>query len=278
MKVCKTMICNTCDSQDSQSFKLLKFSCGKIFRPKSTADRLIFVLSGRLSVKVDGQQEFFCRKDEVILLIRDKKYEVTVLEDVKLLAFSFVTSYQICDKMGFKDAKPILDSIDYKVGTLPVKEPMKLMLDSVLYYLKDNIICGYWQKAKQLELFVIFWNYYTLEDICHFFYPLINKDMGFHTKVMANYPKAKTVIELAQLCGYSLTTFNKLFKKYFQSSSPYKWMLQQNAPQIKVRLLDKRVPIKTVAAEFGFTDQSHLNRYCKRYFNSTSLQIRNENG
>ena len=199
------------------------------------------------------------------------------MEDVKLLVLSFVLSYQICDKMGIREAKHILDSTQYKFHSLPINEPMKLMLESVLYYLKDNITCGYWQKAKQLELFVIFWNYYALKDICYFFYPVFNKDIGFHSKVMANCFKAKTVIELAELCGYSLTTFNKLFKEHFQYPSPYKWMLQQNAPLIKGRLLDKTIPIKTIVSEFGFVDQSHLNRYCKRHFNATALQIGNGN-
>ena len=51
-------------------------------------------------------------------------------------------------------------------------------------------------------------------------------------------------------------------------------MLQQKSTKIKNRLLDKTVPIKAIAAEFGFTDQSHLNDYCKQYFNATPLQIR----
>lgn len=277
MKVCNMTACHTCDSHDSQSFKLLKFPCGRITPPKKIADRLIFIIAGRLSVKADGQEEYLCGKDEVILLIRSKKYDVTVLEEAELIVFSFMTSYQVCDKMKIRDAKHILDSIEYKFHSLPINEPMKLILESVLYYLRDDITCGYWQKAKHIEFFVIYWNYYTLEDICRFFYPVINKDMGFHSKVMANCAKAKTVIELAELCGYSLTTFNKLFKECFQHSSPYKWMLQQNAPLIKARLLDKTTPIKTIVTEFSFIDQSHLNRYCKRYFNATPLQIRNGN-
>lgn len=277
MKICNTTACKTCDSNDSQSFKLMEFPCGRIARPKKVADRLVFIISGRLSVKAEGIEEFLCGRDEAILLIRDKTYDVTVLENVKLIVLSFVSSCQICDKMGIRDAKHILDFIHYKFHSLPVKEPMKLMLESILYYLNDNVTCGYWQKAKQLELFVLFWNYYTLEDICRFFYPVINKDIGFHSKVMANFAKSKTVTELAELCGYSLTTFNKLFKEHFQHSSPYKWMLQQNAPLIKAKLLDKTAPIKTIAAEFGFIDQSHLNRYCKRYFNATPRQIRSGN-
>ena len=79
---------------------------------------------------------------------------------------------------------------------------------------------------------------------------------------------------MSNLCGYSLPNFKKLFTKHFDVP-PYRWMLQQKSAKIKNRLLDKKVPIKAIAAEFGFTDQSHLNAYCKQYFNATPLQIRN---
>ena len=100
------------------------------------------------------------------------------------------------------------------------------------------------------------------------------KDLAFDTLVRRNYEHAKTVQELANLCGYSLPNFKKLFTKHFDVP-PYRWMLQQKSAKIKNRLLDKKVPIKAIAAEFGFTDQSHLNAYCKQYFNATPLQIRN---
>lgn len=275
MKMYNTHSCEACESNDSQSFKLLSFPCGTIPYPKKKADRLIFVISGRLSVTPKSEEPYLCNKDEVFLLVRDKTYDVVVEEEAQLLVLSFVASYQICDRMGVRDAMQLLDSIDYKFHTLFVKKPLKTLINSVLCYLDDNISCGYWQKAKRLEMFVVYWNYYTMEEITRFFYPVINKDIGFHSKVMAHGMKARTVTELASLCGYSLTTFNKLFKENFEHTSPYKWMLQQNVPLVRARLLDRTIPIKNIATEFGFIDQSHLNRYCKRYLNATPFQIRN---
>ncbi|MFT0318218.1 helix-turn-helix domain-containing protein [Bacteroides thetaiotaomicron] len=45
--------------------------------------------------------------------------------------------------------------------------------------------------------------------------------------------------------------------------------------KIKASLLDKTIPIKSIAYELGFVDQSHLNAFCKKYLNATPLQIRN---
>lgn len=274
MKVCNTSACEACESYGSHSFKLLEFPCGRIARPKKKADRLIFIISGKLSVEAHEQEEFTCKEGEFILLVREKKYDVHVLKKAKLLVLSFVTSYQICDKMSLKEAKPIIDAIQYKFCSLEIREPLKMMLDSMIYYLNDDIRCNYWQRAKNLEFFVVFWNYYTIEEICRFFYPVINKEIGFHTKVMANYTKAKTVKELAQLCGYSLTTFNKLFTEHLPNISPYQWMLQQNRPLIKAQLLDKTIPIKVIIDSFGFIDHPHFNKYCNKHFGGTAIQIR----
>lgn len=278
MKTRNFSSCETCESYGSQSFKVYDLPCGIVTRPdpeNTNTHCMVFVLSGRLSVKNSEIDEFVCEKGQILLLMRNKDYRIEVLEEARVVALCFVTSFQVCEKMKFKDAKAVLDSMQYKFCSLEIREPMRLALESILYYLNDCIGCGHWQRAKQTEFFVIFWNYYTLEEICQFFYPVINKEIGFHSKVIANSTKAKTVIELAALCGYKLQTFNKLFAKCFQHTSPYQWMLQQNAPLIKARLLDKTVSIKTVMSEFGFTDQSYFNTFCKRQFGATAAQIRN---
>lgn len=275
MKVCNTASCESCNSYGSQSFKVMEYSIGKMINiPNKDTDCLLYILSGKLSIIPNDAEEYILETNRILLLIRNQKYSIEILEDTKILVHTFVTSYQVCDRMTLKDVKHILDSIQYKFYSIEIKEPMKMILDTILYYLKDNINCCYWQRAKNLDFFVIYWNYYTLDEICNFFYPIINKDICFHTKVMANFTKAKTVTELAKLCGYSLPTFNKLFAEHFQNISPYQWMLQQNASLIKARLFDKTVPIKNIVAEFGFIDQSYFNKFCKRFFGGTALQVR----
>lgn len=275
-QTCQT--CQTCNAFVSQRFKLLEFSSEKVVCPVKKEERLVFIMSGMVSLRTEEQEEFICEAGQMILLIREKRYEMNTKRNTRLLVLAFSEIHQICEHAGFENIKLLHHTIQYKFSALPIKKPMCIILKSVLLYLKDNISCDHWQKAKLLEFFVIFWNYYTIEEICHFFYPIIHKEIEFHSKVIINRAKAKTVIELAELCGYKLSTFNKIFPKHFQGASPYQWMQQQNAPLIKARLLDTTTPIKAVLAEFGFTDQSYFNTYCKRNFGATAYQIRKNNG
>ena len=116
-----------------------------------------------------------------------------------------------------------------------------------MYYLEQGACCNHLYDAKAIEISVIYRLFYPAEELARFFYPVLYKDLAFDTLVRRNYEHAKTVQELANLCGYSLPNFKKLFTKHFDVP-PYRWMLQQKSAKIKNRLLDKTVPIKAIAA------------------------------
>ena len=152
--------------------------------------------------------------------------------------------------------------------------PMQQCVDSVMFYLDNNINCDYLHKSKAVEISTIFRFFYTAEETANFFYPVLYKDLSFDTLVRKNYKQAKTIQELADLCGYSLSKFKQTFNKHF-GISPYQWMQQQKLSKLKLDLANKAIPFKTIILEHGFVDQSHLNVFCKRYLNATPSQIRN---
>ena len=167
-----------------------------------------------------------------------------------------------------------MKSLKYQFNTLEMVTPMLDFVKSVLFYLDHKIYCDYLQESKAVEIFIIYRFFYTSKELAHFFYPVLYKDLSFDTLVRTSFNKAKTVQELASLCGYSLSKFKGVFVRHF-GIPPYQWMQQQKISKIKASLLDKTIPIKTIAYEYGFVDQSHLNAFCKKYLNATPLQIRN---
>ena len=51
------------------------------------------------------------------------------------------------------------------------------------------------------------------------------KEYSFRDKVMAVFPTAKTVTELAEKCGCAVNTFERRFKEEF-GAAPRKWMVE----------------------------------------------------
>lgn len=254
----------------------------RIFQPGSQIDfaseggHLLFIISGEIEI-VHAEGVEVCKQDEMALLAYNREYRITALEQGKMLVLDFTTHYHVCDDIQAEDVWQVIRTVKYQFNTLEMKPAMVRFAESVMYYVEQEACCNHLFDAKAIELSVLFRLFYPEEDLVGFFYPVLYKDLALDTLVRKYHARAKTVQELADLCGYSLPNFKKLFTKHF-GMPPYQWMLEQKSATIRSRLLDRTVPIKAIAAEFGFTDQSHLNAFCKRYLNATPLRIRNGSG
>lgn len=86
--------------------------------------------------------------------------------------------------------------------------------------------------------------------------------------MLDNYRNARTVKELARLCGSSLSTFNRKFLKEFREPAS-EWLQKQINTIIKYKLADEDIPIGNIADELHFSSHAQFCRYCKRNFGYT---------
>jgi AraC-like DNA-binding protein len=86
-----------------------------------------------------------------------------------------------------------------------------------------------------------------------------------------------TVPEAASAAGMSSSAFNRAFKK-LTGVSFARFALRHRLGQAALQLLRTRDPIKTVAHEWGFTDDSHLHRCFLRHYGCSPGQYRKRRG
>ena len=268
--------CKGCGSNDSnvpRRFTKLQFAqWNKISFPLESG-HILFILEGDIKIE-DENDTHICGANQMILLGYNHKYHIIALTKGIMMILNFTTHYHVCVNINAERIWRTMKTLTYKFNTLKMETPMLDFVKSVMFYLDHEINCNYLHESKAVEIFIIYRFFYTSNELAHFFYPVIYKDLSFDTLVRTKYSQAKTVEELAVLCGYSLSKFKKVFARHF-GISPYQWMQQQKISKIKAGLLDKTIPIKSIAYESGFVDQSHLNAFCKKYLNATPLQIRN---
>ncbi|MBX9049602.1 helix-turn-helix domain-containing protein [Bacteroides thetaiotaomicron] len=277
MKRLPEKFCEGCHSHCAKqgAFTLHTFLKGEAISFSNNKNHMIFILSGSVRVRSESIGVFDSSGGEIILQIERGEYTIKATEDCKILALGFIRSFQVCEKMSIDAIKRILGDYRYTYHSLPINGAMEALVKSIIKYIEDDAGgCISIHNAKQIELFVVCRMYYTERELLEFFVPTLDKNMHFEALVKTFYPKAKSVEELAALCGYKMSTFKKVFEHNFKMT-PYQWMLQQNRSKILTLLLDSTIPIKAVVAEFGFTNQSHLNLYCKRHWGTTSAQMRN---
>jgi AraC family transcriptional regulator len=75
----------------------------------------------------------------------------------------------------------------------------------------------------------------------------------------ANLEGGVPLKDVARECGLSAGHFSRAFRRTL-GVAPYKWLIEQRIVLSKEKLRDDRLSLTDVAAECGFSDQSHLTR------------------
>lgn len=92
-------------------------------------------------------------------------------------------------------------------------------------------------------------------------------------KVTKHYMKAKNTGHLADLCGYSLSTFRRLFREEFRTT-PHEWLKGLRKDKVKNLLTQTDLPLVEVAEVCGFVSQSYLTEFCQMNFRASPGEIR----
>jgi len=102
--------------------------------------------------------------------------------------------------------------------------------------------------------------------------PLINKMLAYiHRNI--DQPEKLRLKNLAAQFNFSEHYIGEYFKKFTTSS------LQDYVTKYKLKIIEQRLlhtdhPINRIAAEFGFSDESHLSRHFRKHTNHTPAQFR----
>jgi len=75
----------------------------------------------------------------------------------------------------------------------------------------------------------------------------------------ANLKRGVALKEVARECGLSVGYFSHAFRRTL-GVAPHKWLIEQRVVLSKEKLRDDGLSLSDVAAECGFSDQSHLTR------------------
>lgn len=210
-----------------------------------------------------------------MVLPAGNNFEATAKQNASILIFRIRAKLELCDAYSIEKLKAEFhESDEFKdIGYLDVDERLTGYLASVTTYIKDGLRCYYLFLIKLKELFFLLRAYYPKDELYHFFYPIISNDTTFSDLVLKNHHKAKTVQELANLVNYSLSGFQKKFKKVFGVPA-YQWMNEQRSKSILHEINTNKKSFKEISFEYGFSSPSHFNDFCKINFGDTPGKIR----
>jgi AraC-like DNA-binding protein len=163
--------------------------------------------------------------------------------------------------------------IPSKPFLLTTNRMVEVYLSALVEHYRLGLRCNHYNAGKIRELFHILGKSYSKEELHNFFQPLLSSDTVFSQQVMERYASCRNITELAKAMNYSISGFEKRFKKVF-NDAPYRWMMRKRAYEIYLHIETGEMNFKQISEKFGFSSSSVMNDFVKQMFGKTPGQIR----
>ncbi len=255
--------------------EILEYAQGEVRDRLFNDSELGFIIKGKVQISVNEIKDFPVGEEKIIISPMGTRFRVEATEATTVLVFHMKYTMQLCEAFRYDSlAYEQVPNIDSEIKTLGFNPAIRKFIGDLTDRFNDGLKCKHYLEIKLSEFFFLLRAYYTKEELAAFFYRLMTSDLPFRELILQNYTKVKSVKELADLAHYSETGFHKRFKKVF-GESPSEWLNREKANMLRHELMMSQIPLKMVSDQFDFSSVSHLNKFCKKHFKATPLQIRN---
>lgn len=248
---------------------------GEIYQlDASSTHHLIMVLKGRALVNSEECENFFVYEQQLIFCYREFNYRVEALEQTEYMVVYFTELGGACDMGYLTQLYRQNQEADHHYSALPINATMQTFVKMMKQFLADGIECKHLHHAAIQHLYVIFRFYYPTAELLNLFYNVFDDSMTFRALVRNNCSKAKTLNELAALCGYDISVFNVTFRRHFKGVTPYAWMQEQRSKEVLHVITNSGMTISEIAEQYGFSNAGHLSSFCRKFFGDTPTRLR----
>ncbi len=270
---CKRLIdCAQCLKATEGTLIYRSYNAGNHYpAEKCTQNLIIFLLKGELLVNSKEHPGTTLHDGQIILQSIGSKLELLALSKVEYIAYWFNELPIICEER-FREIMEISEEPNV-YSPLMMNSILFNLFDNLKEYLSENMPCGHYVELKAKEIIFLLLNYYSKNQLSEFFYPINTYTESFHFFVMRNYEKVKNVEDFAQIGGYSVTTFRRLFRNMY-GVPVYEWILNKKREGILNDLQNSNERIGDISQRYGFDSMSHFAHFCKGSFGDTPRSLR----
>lgn len=125
-------------------------------------------MKGEFCVNCGGYDDSF-PEGHLMVIPAGTPYVVTAREDTEYIICRVCNNLHLCEEFSLEKLFHEEDTNDYECRSLPFCEAMQYYVEMVYQYLQDGIRCRWFFEVKMKELMFILRNYYTKEELKHFF-------------------------------------------------------------------------------------------------------------
>jgi len=266
--------------KDQIVFERIRMSSFKRI-PKFYQDKeacFMFVNKGEFSVRTPDEFISFNKEKGLLAKCFDYFFETSKqqrerndsIEVVGVLLFP-----SIVEELFQFDVTHSTHTVDYNITQVQIdgllnnfKDSINMLLDNP--ELADETLI----KTKLKEFVLLVSKTQNAPSQLDFLSAMFKKDHSeFKKTILNNLYSNLSINEFAYLCGMSLSTFKRMFKKVFKDS-PKKYIAKMKLEKASKLLASKELRISDIVYDCGFETISTFNRSFKTYFGKSPTEYR----
>lgn len=270
-----------CDeTPENCNFQSIDFAPGGVF---SNTDKgmnyIVFCQEGKICLTSSLFREETLQSGEILFLPRMADCRGEIVEDTRMVVHTFnntVCRPENCILNYLYTHKKAGDNGETPAYhcKLAAHEVIVTFMQSICHYLADGTGDLLLWHLKHKELIRLFSRYYNAEELQTFFRPMTGESVPFRSIVLSHYQRATDTNVLAELCGYEVANFRRVFKEEF-GIPVHQWLIRKRGEHILYRPSLPDLPFRDIMEEFGFATAQQFNRFCKTYLGDSPTHLRN---
>lgn len=266
-------MCGDCLLDSRPLVEYVELSRSDVIVSHIAQSEIIYLVKGRMIISLDNFDRCEIAGGNMILLPRGSQLRCKAESAAAVFVVRLRDKVDFCSYFSLGQLFSQFPRADNKIGTLALCGEIEEYFSYYIGRVKEGIGCPHFHAIKIRELCFLLGVYYPLRELSQFFSPLMSSDSTFTEFVLNNHRKVRTVIEFARMARYSLSGFEKRFRRVF-GISPYRWMKQRRAQSILHDLYNGTKSFSQMKDEYGFSSLSHFNDFCKKNFGEPPGRIR----
>jgi AraC-like DNA-binding protein len=281
MKLCHAEEHHSCfqDSNNNPTIMIVELKESENFQVFSGSNDLFFIINGEFDISCKNIQNKKIKTGESVLIPQHTLCVITAMKETSILIMKLNFNITFCDRLPLNLLLEMHRKIKKKSGSIGILEPSQRLTNAantIREYINDGLKCGFFFNIKIHEFLFLIRAYYDKRVVLNFFKTIYSANFVFSNHIYKNIDNVKTIIELANTLNYSLSGFEKKFKRVF-NISPYQWMQEQKARKIYQEIHCTKKTFAEMAFEYGFSSPSHFNVFCRLHFGKAPGDLRKEN-
>jgi AraC-like DNA-binding protein len=254
-------------------FKYFEIKAGEELQSFSLEKNvLLFLKKGKIRINCNEFRDRILERDGIVLIPRHARVSGVHLEDSEILVFIFDIPHTDCDKLLFTELAAICKTMTYDFNILPMRQPLFLFLDTVIYCLRNGMLCIHLHRSFESILFFLLRGFFTKEELAALLHPILSRDLSFRDFVLSNCYKVENVNQLIELSNMGRSKFFNLFKANFDCTA-YQFLARRKNESILEALAKPGITVKDLVNQFKFDSASHFTHYVIKNFNCTPKEL-----